>query len=748
MGRDRGLLRLGFFFFYLQALLFIFPLHTPAADRLSATPWEIAADRISYQQEPKGVVAEGNVFVKQQEPAAAEKLIIRADRLYYDIEQDMVDAAGDLSIMLGDDKVTAEKGMFNLESQTGSFHDATMFRAENNLHLSGRLLEKTGAQTYHFEDSWLTTCPVTEDKPPPWSIHSADTRITVEGYARLKHASFQIRNTPVFYLPYLLLPANSSRKTGFLFPEFSQSERNGAGLLTPFFIDLSPSSDITLYPGYLAKRGPMGGVEWRYVADYRSLGIFAFNFLADRTEDTPADDYKEDGFLRTNHDRYWFRGKADHDFGNNLFGRLDLDLVSDRDYLQEFYGGLIGFGKANDDFLEAFQRGFQTESIQLRENTLQLSKIWPSMDLNGELRLINDARHEPTVPTPLWALPSLAFSGEMPIRQTPLDLVWESEYVYYWREKGLGAHRLDLHPRLVSPLPLGAYLDAIISGGVRETLYLAEVHDDAPPADWSGDHGAERTLYDIDLSVNTTLVRDYAIPFGPPAPWRHMVRPEIGYTYIPAANQDHLPELDDTDRIAARDWISYGINNYLAWMGSINDKAVSPTYSSLKISQVYDNRADQHPFSDLLVKFAVFPFNDFTIQYETSISMYGRGATHYNLKSRYADSRDNRFILDYRYKKRQDMAEPYFFLDEPADSVHELNADLAIGLTNKLSARFDINHSFSANRVVRSSYHLIYHPACWSLEMVATDTEDDFGVMLVFSLSGIGGGLEFGVPGL
>ncbi|MBV5333992.1 LPS assembly protein LptD, partial [bacterium] len=90
----------------------------------------------------------------------------------------------------------------------------------------------------------------------------------------------------------------------------------------------------------------------------------------DRLSDPSETDYYQDtGFTHTNEDRYWFRGKIDHDLPNNLYTRIDLDVVSDRDYLTEFNTGFTGYNQSNERFLRTYGRNFQAATEDQRFNT-------------------------------------------------------------------------------------------------------------------------------------------------------------------------------------------------------------------------------------------------------------------------------------------------------------------------------------------------------------------------------------------
>ncbi|KPJ97424.1 MAG: hypothetical protein AMJ60_11225 [Desulfobacterales bacterium SG8_35] len=717
--------------------------HGADADSL---PWKISADRITHQKDPEKILAEGKVILQQYRGETPTGLEIQADRIQYNVDVHSVDAHGSLLLQDKYDEVRASEAHIDLEKQTGFFSEATIFWQDTNLSASADLIEKTDIKSYHFVNGKLTTCPPSKDKAPDWSIWGRNVEITLNDYTKLHHATFRVRDVPIFYLPYLRIPIRNEKKSGLLFPEYSSSDRNGIGIIAPVFINLSPSYDLTLYPGYYSDRGPVLAGEFRYIADLNSRGTFMFNYLDDRLEDTPENDFKGDGRLRTNSKRYWIRGKADHDFGNRLVAKLDIDIVSDPDYLQEFKKGIIGFDQNNSDFLAFYNRGFQAESVDLRENTLQLSKVWTTTDLQAEMSIIDDLRDEPEEVTPPWAVPRIAYSGLLPFLQTPLDLTWGTEYVYYWRDEGVGAQRLDLFPQLNGPIPLSPYLESSYLVGLRETLYFIEPHDAQSEEIWGDRDFEHRTFYNVLLTGATTLTRDYDISIQKYKTFRHAIRPELSYLLVKGTGQDDLPILDNEDRILEKNWLQYGLNNYFRAIRLDEIALFRKNFSVFKISQVYDIDADDHSFSDLYFEIIVRGFQNLFFRYETTLSVYGEGVTTYSLETRYKNRRGDRFNLDYRYKLHPDIESPYFFSDAIGESLHEIRGNVESRLSQHFSVKFDATHSLSSDSTVDSTFSLIYHNPCWNLEFAATRNTGDNSFYLLFSLAGMGTPINFGLP--
>lgn len=728
-------------------------------------PWQVTADRILHFKNPDCLVAEGNVVMSRKntantaagqeqaagsstnQPAAALKpMTITGDWLRLE-PGNIVKVRGHAVLDSEDEHITADSARLNIDNHTGILHKATLYFPQRHVYLAGEQIEKTGELTYHLEDGWVTKCAPKEGKAPPWSFGWSKAMITQEGFAHFMNATLRVKDVPVIYSPYFGFSTSQQRKTGFLMPEFSQGERDGTGILVPFFINLSPSQDLTLYGGGKAKRGVIGGAKYRYVLDENSKGIFALNYMHDRLQDTPEDDYKSDGIFRSRQNRYWFRGKVDEDFGNNWQGKMDLDLVSDRDYLEEYDDGMLGFIKSDAEFKQLFNRGFDSETTYVRYNTAQLAKFWSDMSLNTEMSLVQDLTSTPSTQH-LWTLPRVTFAGSHALLQTQdmstptglraiaesTDLLWNTELVNYWREAGVGGRRLDLHPQLTAPLRVTPYLETTATMGVRETLY--NVDDNRVKPGSYGDGILTRYLYDFNLSTSTIFMRDFNFEKYS-SRLTHMIRPNLSYDYIPYKRQTYLPSMDVVDRIGPQNLITYGIDNDFFLSPLLEewdmDKGRRLAYS--KISQSYDLREasrdlagpnDHHrPFSAVYIEAGLYPLQELSFLYKTNWDVYHKGILNYELTSTYSDADGDNLSFGYRYY--------------PAQTVNQINFDATKKLTETLLAQGIFDHSLSYDETSTASLRVLYNPACWALEMLAsTATNEDYRFTILFSLEGVG----------
>ena len=725
-----------------------------------SSPWQVTADKIYRFVNPPSIIAEGNVVLVRQgvtsvkmisspeeavKPSAGgpKPLTITGDWVRLDPAANLVKVRGHAVLDSEEEHITADLVDLDMDKQIGHLQGATIYFPKRSLYLAGQEVQKTGELTYHLEDGWVTKCAPVEGHAPPWRFGWSQADITQEGFAHFSHATFQVKDVPVVYTPYVGFSTNTKRKTGLLLPELTGGSRDGAGFLAPFFVNLSPSQDITLYGGGMSERGPLAGVEYRYVQDVGSKGSLQLNALQDSLTDTTDDDFRSDGILRTTKNRYWLRGKADHDFGNNINAKLDLDLVSDQDYLQEYTDGLIGFKESNKTFVEDFGRGFDAKSTHARTNTAQLNKMWPTMTLGGEVRTFDDPTVVPSVSHP-WSLPSVNFAGSKPLLPTaslahgPLswlaatDLTWDSGYVYYWREDGVGGQRADLHPVLKTPLRFLPYLETVAALGLRQTMYQAEDNDTTVTADNEGI--LSRTLSDASLSSSTIFMRDFNVNGSYLRTLSHMVRPGLTYSYIPAtSNQDDLPSIDTSvDRISAKNLLTYELRNDFDVTGA---DGTSWKFGSVRLSQAYDiheARRDlllagqqRQDFTDIDFESWLRPIPDLQLIYKTTWDVHDDGKNIYDVAASYATPRGDKLRVDHRYNS--------------ASSINQLNFNVRVHLIENWQAQAVVNHSMVTNETSDASLRLLYSPACWAMALQATTTpDDDYRFALLFSLEGVG----------
>ncbi|MDH4318163.1 MAG: LPS assembly protein LptD [Desulfobulbaceae bacterium] len=744
--------------------------------------WAVKAEKITRYDDPPSIIAEGKVVLKKNEiveevekdkhgddwdqllglgqgPATSEteadvKLVkktltmttIKADWLVYDVSLSTVKAKGNIFIEMGPDMLLADEATIDLKRETGTFHNATILAEHKDIHLEGKIIEKTGPKTYRIEDGWIVTCKLEDGQDPPWSFGSTETEVTDDGYAVLKNATFRIKDVPMAYAPYLVLPAKRTRQTGFLFPSISLSDRDGFGISTPFFVNLSPSADLTYYPYNMSNRGLMNGLEYRYVLREGDKGVFMANHLDDALTDPSEEDYyREGGYTHTNQDRYWLRGKVDQDLGKWIT-RLDLDVVSDSDYLTEFNADSIGYKPSNKAFLKMFGRGFQNKTTPLRDNTFRFLRSQDGMALQGEFLAVNDARTDDSGTSPLWKLPSLDFAGLVPMGESRADFSWNVDYVKFWRENGIGGNRINLAPKISTALPVSEYLETSASMELRNTSYMVEEYGDGV---WDGSDSENRSLAEFVLETGTTMMRDFSLGDENGAMLNHTLRPFVSYDYLPYDDDEVYPIFDASDQVHDKSLIIYGVDNFF----TLNDAQSASAYDGweftyFKIHQGYDLRDEQSekPFTPVNFEVGYTPTNHFKLLFKTDFDTYDDGFTYYSLESNYLNSRGDSFIIDYLFRDRD--ARYNSLTDQLMRGAESIRAETRVGLFGGFALGYSIERDAEHDKTLEEDIALIYQANCWSMQLISHTTPGENKFLLLFQLANLGNPVDIDLPGI
>ncbi|MEJ2024295.1 MAG: LPS assembly protein LptD, partial [Deltaproteobacteria bacterium] len=516
------------------------------------TPWKITAKRLSYDQKEKIYRAKGDVEIVRGDQ------VLSAQEAIYNEGTGIAKVFGRVRLKSGEDVLVGERGEFNLKEQTGRIENGCLFLQQNHYFLRGGTMEKTGESTYVIKKCRLTTC---NGENPDWSITGSEVRVTIEGYGTVKNAAFRVKGWPFLYVPYMIFPAKTRRQTGLLPPRLGYSTRNGADIEIPFFWAISDQSDATFYERYLSKRGLLQGLEFRYAAGSESEGSFLLDFLRDRKEEkdmTDPDELELSPYERNNQNRFWFRGRADQDLSLGVKARLDVDLVSDQDYLREFQEGLFG-GEARPDLSESSGRPVEEKYALTRRSALRLSREWQDVSvqaLSSYYQRPDDPSNDRTV-QPLAGIQATMAPRALNVFSAYLGL--NSNYDYLWREEGARGNRLSLAPDLRFPWKTAnGFLE--VEPSFRYTLVSHWLDESVPGLDDTAAKGA----YEAACRVSTDIERIYDTGWKTATRLKHRIWPVLTYRYrVPSGDEEEKPWFDPIDQEGKVNQVGLSLENYL-----------------------------------------------------------------------------------------------------------------------------------------------------------------------------------------
>jgi LPS-assembly protein len=325
------------------------------------TPLYIQADQLERRPADNFLRFQGSVDIKYGESR------VLADVVELNTETGNGTAEGHVRFEDPQQQITAESAEFNLFTRVGTlYHAAGSLRGRIpgprrgvtaqpvTFYLTAERFDRETEVRSRIRRGSLTTC-IGPD--PAWQFKARDSTVEQEGYAHLSHATFWIKNVPVFYTPYFVFPTKTERATGFLPPAFGTSEKLGFFLDNRFYWAINEQSDSTIGVDYLSKRGIRPSLEYRYVLSEADRGQFNALYLDDDLTGV----------------QFWkISGTSEQHLPGQIRGILALDLMSRDNYDRTFeVENLLARTRRETNSYLSFTRNWQDVGVDLHAQRLE-----------------------------------------------------------------------------------------------------------------------------------------------------------------------------------------------------------------------------------------------------------------------------------------------------------------------------------------------------------------------------------------
>lgn len=753
-------------------------------------PWNLEADSVYYDRNTDTYAAQGDAVLSQLDKK------IKADSLIMKRADMQVIAEGHVELFVEDDYLSSDYVEVDLNSETGFIKMGYIFIRQNNFHINGENISKTGPYDYRIEEGVLTSC---DGPDPDWRFESRLTEVTVDGYGQSWDTYFYVGNIPVLYLPYFAFPVKRSRQSGFLMPQSSISDRQGFTLTIPFYWAIDEHQDATFYAQYMTERGLKLGGEYRY-----DFGDIQGAVQADGMHDIRVDksgtgrygyDDGDNDYPRTNKDRFWIRGVHKQELPANFKLTINIDYVSDQDYLRDFRGGYMGYTNSKKFFQDKFNWDLEGKEDFVRTNKVLVNRNWAAASFNAQMVWFDNiiARRNNLKNFTVQELPIVNYTvRKQKIGNFPLFFTLDSEYGHFWREDGPTAQRVDIHPRFYAPINLGIFtLEPSI--GLRET-YWYQYGDDLANAD-NKKNSFNRAMLDTRTRLSSQFNRVYdmeSLGFTDVSKVRHSITPEIIYDYVPTKKQDDLPYYTNIDRISNRNQVFASLTTTFTSKVKItaDDMAYPDTFGSrllnlnraqveeladpdatyrylelvrINIKQGYDFNAtqdgeDKKKLMPFYGSIRFMPIEGLRLGLDGAWSFNRNTFVSRNFSVSAWDKRGDAFFLEWRNNKNYD--DPYnltdaypdnmlsrYYIDKNSnldvfrdmDNINTLYTSANIRIMRGLDLFGDFEYNFADHTRVETNLGLRYSEQCWSVELGMRDEKDGgYSVGLFFTLLNIG----------
>jgi LPS-assembly protein len=470
-------------------------------------PTYMSGDRVSGRTNLETVI-EGNAQLRRGDT------LIRADRIEYYQPDDLAKAQGNVHINRAGDVYEGPLLQLKVDAFEGFFNEPRYHFLRNDAYGQADRVDFIDDKRAVVRNATYTTC---QRRPgpswmPEWILRAANIRIdNEEEVGQASNAVLSFYGVPILPVPELSFPLSDKRKSGVLPPTMGLGSLNGFELTVPYYWDIAPNRDLTLYPTLMTKRGVDLGAEFRYL-ESEYAGNWRANYM-------PGDKLREQ-------DRWGYAIK--HDGALAAGGpigavglSLNLNRVSDDNYWRDFSHNAATLTQrllANDGSISWGRGNFSLTARALKWQTLQdvTAPITPPYD---------------RLPQVVGRYSRLDLPGGF-------ETAVETDYTRFEADPLVtgqpNAHRTYTRAQISRPWQAPGWFVT-----PKLQLHATEYQFDAPLG--NGTRSATRTVPTLSLDSGLVFERDASF-FG--RSFRQTLEPRAFYVYTPFRDQNLLPNYD------------------------------------------------------------------------------------------------------------------------------------------------------------------------------------------------------------
>jgi LPS-assembly protein len=661
-------------------------------------PLFLMADRIESTA-PNVVEASGQVEARQ----AGQNFF--ADWLRYDMTLNAVEARGHVRLEQPALQMAGDTLKLDLDTYSGEFTQPVyQFTAKPGGRGDAERIDFIDKNRFKLQEATYTTCPVDNED---WFLKVGDLDLDkTRNVGVARNASLHFLGVPILYTPWMDFPLSGDRKTGVLAPTIGATERSGFDLLVPYYLNLAPNYDATLYPRLLSKRGMQLGGEFRYLLN-QSQGVNRLEYMPD---DREADRSRWSMTLNNT-----LRLGATTQAGM-LFNR-----VSDDDYFRDL-SNLISstsLSHLNSEVWLATQQG--AWQAELRAQTFQTLQ-----DSTAAFIL------EPYARLPHARLGTLQAFGN------GLEFKLESEATRFAHPTLTEGTRVLAYPTLRLPLTNSfGFLTPQI--GWHSTYYTLD--------DSAADDRLTRNLPIVSLDSGVTF--DRPLRLGG-ADYEQTLEPRAYYVYAPFRDQDAIPVFDTA--MLDFSYAQMFTENQFIGGDRVNDAnqltlAVTSRFieAASGLERLQLTLGQRYYFSDQLVTLpGVLPRSNDATDLLAAVS--GQVTRSWRIDAALQLDTQNGTIIrqnlgtSYRPAPGRTLNFGYRFIDQTTKQI-DLSGQWPLG--SRWYGMFRYNYSLQDDKLVEGLGGLEYNGGCWAVrgmiqELATKEDQSTTALFLQLELTGMG----------
>lgn len=488
--------------------------------------------------------------------------LLEADEIDYNSETGLAEARGHVHFLNydGGEQLWADRADYDVNHETGTFYKV-------NGSAPGKMDPRVGVLTtgnpFLFSGDWaermkdrywlyrgtLTNCSY---PGPWWTLTGPKFDIIPNDRALAYHSFFRIKGIPLLYTPVFYKSlSDNTRHSGFLTPNFGNSNRRGVMYGAGYYWAINRSYDLTYRAQYFTIRG------FAHTADFRGKPTAKsdFNVYVYGVQDRglPQNDgtrLKQGGFLVT--------ATGKNDWGGGWYSRGTINYLSSFTFRQNFTESFneAVFSDVNSIFVTEKDWSYyhinalfsQQETFQIvsTEDKISIRKL-PQIEFNSrDQRIAKDV--------PIWVS-----------WDTSAGLLRRTQPLYQTRQF---VERLDAEPRVMTAFHWKDFHLAPYAS-VRETYYGSSLTQPAENSTAQSNQVVGQNVNRFSREVGAelifpTLERVFNAPKWMGRKVKHSIEPRARFRYVGGIDDfARYIRFDSTDILANTTELEVSLANRL-----------------------------------------------------------------------------------------------------------------------------------------------------------------------------------------
>jgi LPS-assembly protein len=243
------------------------PLHAQAVPAPVSKP---ASRPVSEDDQPVTIRAEEitgrpdrQLDLQNQVEITRDGTGMTADKGCYMVVPNEVTASGNVHMWRFGDRYQGDALQLNLDTGKGWVTNPTYRLQINNAQGRAERIDFVSEEVGVVTDGTYSTC---EGPDPDWYLKSSRLRLdSGRDIGTAANTVIYFKGVPIIGTPAMSFSLSGARRSGWLAPSIGVGSKGNGELMVPYYVNIAPNRDLTLFPRIMFNRGVQLGATFRYL---------------------------------------------------------------------------------------------------------------------------------------------------------------------------------------------------------------------------------------------------------------------------------------------------------------------------------------------------------------------------------------------------------------------------------------------------------------------------------------------------